>query len=169
MDLLAKRFFRLAQRLPSFGVEVGVLLFFTIGYEKLSIEAFISKLKSKAVEVVVDVRELPISRKKGFSKSSLTRFTEEAGMKYAHFKQLGAPTAIRKRLLCDYDYTSFFKEYYRHLQNQQEHLERLEEMIRKFVCCLMCFERDYRKCHRKILAEELQKRNGNNLFVEHLI
>ncbi|MGN6317380.1 DUF488 family protein [Trinickia sp.] len=39
----------------------------TIGYEGLDIDAFISLLSENGIETVVDIRELPLSRKPGFS------------------------------------------------------------------------------------------------------
>ncbi|MBK6650144.1 MAG: DUF488 domain-containing protein [Betaproteobacteria bacterium] len=44
---------------------------FTLGYEGLTIDAFIARLQAAQVKTVVDVRELPLSRKKGFSKTGL--------------------------------------------------------------------------------------------------
>jgi hypothetical protein len=41
---------------------------FTRGYEGLTNEGFIARLQTAQVKTVVDVRELPLSRKKGFSK-----------------------------------------------------------------------------------------------------
>jgi len=41
---------------------------FTLGYEGLTIEAFITRLQAAQVKTVVDVRELPLSRKEGGSK-----------------------------------------------------------------------------------------------------
>lgn len=43
---------------------------FTPGYEGLTIKAFIARPQAARVKTVVDVRELPLSRKKGFSKSA---------------------------------------------------------------------------------------------------
>ncbi|MDP2877672.1 MAG: DUF488 domain-containing protein, partial [Holophaga sp.] len=42
----------------------------TFGYEGLTIEAFIARLKESGVRTIIDVRELPLSRKKGFSKKA---------------------------------------------------------------------------------------------------
>ena len=42
----------------------------SIGYEKRSIEDLIDLLVDNAVELLVDVRLNPISRKKGFSKTA---------------------------------------------------------------------------------------------------
>lgn len=44
---------------------------FTFGYEGLTIEAFIARLNEAGVRTIIDVRELPLSRKKGFSKGSV--------------------------------------------------------------------------------------------------
>lgn len=39
---------------------------YTAGYEGLSINAFIARLKQAGIDKVLDVREYPLSRKKGF-------------------------------------------------------------------------------------------------------
>ena len=48
---------------------------FTLGYEGLDIDAFVARVRDAGIRVIVDVRELPLSRKKGFSKSAF--YTEE--------------------------------------------------------------------------------------------
>ncbi len=45
----------------------------TIGYEGASLTAFISTLKASGVTLLLDVRELPVTRRKGFSKTPLCR------------------------------------------------------------------------------------------------
>ena len=45
---------------------------FTIGYEKSTIDDFVSRLADADIDVLVDVRELPLSRKRGFSKKDYT-------------------------------------------------------------------------------------------------
>ena len=41
----------------------------TIGYEGGTVPGFISALKDADVELVLDIRAAPVSRKKGFSKN----------------------------------------------------------------------------------------------------
>ena len=53
---------------------------FTFGYEGLSIEDFVARLTLSGVREVFDVRELPLSRKRGFSKKSLAAALEAAGI-----------------------------------------------------------------------------------------
>ena len=46
------------------------MILFTIGYEKFDQRQFIAHLSNHGVEVVADIRKLPASRKKGFSKTA---------------------------------------------------------------------------------------------------
>ena len=93
---------------------------FTIGYEGRALEDFLDALIAQGVETLVDVRELPISRKKGFSKSALTSAVEARGISYVHIPQLGSPRRLRHRLKEDWDSDSFFREYSEYLATQQE-------------------------------------------------
>jgi uncharacterized protein (DUF488 family) len=64
---------------------------FTLGYEGLTIEVFIARLQAAQVKTVVDVRELPLSRKKGFSKSAFCSVLSTHGIAYLHVPALGCP------------------------------------------------------------------------------
>src|ERR1700709_1764502 len=52
---------------------------FTIGYEKAGFVAFIATLRRAGVATVIDVRDLPLSRRAGFSKRQLAAGAGEAG------------------------------------------------------------------------------------------
>ena len=52
---------------------------YTIGYEATTMADFIAALRTAGVEQVIDVRALPLSRRPGFSKSSLAASLAEAG------------------------------------------------------------------------------------------
>jgi uncharacterized protein (DUF488 family) len=56
----------------------------TIGYEGLDIDAFMSLLAENDIETVVDVREMPLSRKPGFSKKALEAALNLSGRDYVH-------------------------------------------------------------------------------------
>jgi hypothetical protein len=77
---------------------VSIGNFFTIGYEQSSIRRFLSLLRSREVEILVDVREIPLSRKPGFSKNHLSASLENAGIEYRHIVNLGAPKKLREKL-----------------------------------------------------------------------
>ena len=44
---------------------------FTIGYEGISLDDFLITLDKANINVLLDIREFPISRRKGFSKNAL--------------------------------------------------------------------------------------------------
>jgi uncharacterized protein (DUF488 family) len=52
----------------------------TIGYEGGTIDALIRTLRQAQVELVLDIRAAPVSRKKGFSKTQLATHLSEAGI-----------------------------------------------------------------------------------------
>ena len=57
---------------------------FTFGYEALSLNNFIARLKEAGVETVIDVRANPLSRKRGFSKCALSAALDNAGPCSSH-------------------------------------------------------------------------------------
>ncbi|MDZ7801740.1 MAG: DUF488 domain-containing protein [Trueperaceae bacterium] len=76
--------------------EMGTL--YTIGYQGASPEAFVDRLRTQGVTLLVDVRNAARSRKKGFSKRALTAALQDAGIAYEHWRQLGAPPEMRRAL-----------------------------------------------------------------------
>jgi hypothetical protein len=79
----------------------------TFGYEGLSLEAFIARLRAAGVETVVDVRANPLSCKRGFSKRSLAAALEEAGFVYVHMPVMGCPKPVRDRYKQDADWPKY--------------------------------------------------------------
>lgn len=143
-------------------------ILFTVGYEGLTSENFAERLKENNVKVLVDVREIPWSRKIGFSKSQLEDILNKYRIKYLHMQKLGSPSIIRKKVKENADYEYFFNKYKNHLKTQSEELKTLQKMIKHTVCCLMCYERDVEVCHRKIIVEEISRMNNNGLKIIHL-
>lgn len=127
---------------------------FTIGYEGANINDFIETLRCMGVETLLDVREIPISRKKGFSKSRLSEELFGAGIDYRHEKKLGSPKPVRDRLKVSGDYTRFFREFGHHLKQHTDLLETLAGDLQGSVA-LMCYERNHRECHRSSVAQAL--------------
>ncbi len=75
----------------------------TIGYEGLTVAGFLDLLRRCRVSRLVDVRELPISRKPGFAKAALSAAIEARGIRYEHLVALGCPREIRHRYREDGD------------------------------------------------------------------
>lgn len=141
---------------------------FTIGYESLKTEDFIARLKENDIEILVDVREIPWSRKRDFSKSQLENLIGQYDIKYIHIQKFGSPSVLRKKVREDNNYKQFFIEYKNYLKTQIDELRKFHEILEKSVCCLMCFEKNVEICHRKIIVSEIKKLHNNGLKIIHL-
>ncbi len=143
---------------------------FTIGYEGLTIDAFLNKLISNNITVVVDVRNNPQSMKYGFSKSSFKQYIEKTGMKYILIPELGIPSAMRKGLGESVSHKTLFKIYAGKLLPRQENaIKQLLDLTNQDErIALVCFEADHHHCHRYTLVEHLQKNEAFKRTVIHL-
>ena len=142
---------------------------YTIGYEGRAIEEFIAYLDAHEVEVLVDVREMPVSRKPGFSKTKLAYRLEETGIEYLHLRSLGSPRESRKKLRQGGDFGRFSAEYAEHLDGRVEDVTSLWRLIASGRrAALMCFERDHTQCHRTLLVHRLLENLGKPPEVYHL-
>lgn len=141
---------------------------YTIGYEGRDLEEFTSCLKSFGIQTLIDVRDIPYSRKKGFSKSPLSQYLEEFGIEYIHLKQLGSPKDLREKVKTDGDYKSFYKAYSSHIQSQKESVETLYQIVMSNNACIMCYERDPNNCHRLMVADVIKKKGHNGFVVQHI-
>jgi uncharacterized protein (DUF488 family) len=128
---------------------------FTIGYEGATLEPFVTTLLDHGVTSVVDVRYLPSSRKRGFSKTPLATALAEVGIGYEHVRALGTPTETRRARRDGMSWTEFEARYREHLRDQAEALETVAAWVRAAPVALLCFEADARACHRSIVAEAL--------------
>lgn len=137
----------------------------TIGYEKTSLDDFVAALKAGGVTTLLDVREIPISRRKGFSKRALSEAVNVAGIAYRHERDLGSPKPIRDRLYADGDYSKFFASFATYLKSQQPLLRTLAGELGGGVA-LMCYERDPTTCHRSVVARHLEHLTG--LTTKHI-
>jgi uncharacterized protein (DUF488 family) len=140
---------------------------FTVGYEGVSVSELLRQLQGASVEVLFDIRYRPQSRKPGFSKTALARKCERVGIQYLHDPKLGTPPEQMRAMKAAGEYTTTaFKRYRAFLLKQVGSLQQAVEIATKKNTCLMCYEADYRGCHRKIVAEEIEDRSG--LHVRHL-
>jgi uncharacterized protein (DUF488 family) len=136
----------------------------TVGYEKCEIDAYVRRLTTANIEVLVDVRERPLSRKKGFSKRALSQAVEAAGIRYVHVQALGDPKPGREAAKAG-QYDLFLQIFSNHMQTHeaQDALSELANDTSGMKICLTCFERDHTCCHRSIVAERLATLTGRTI------
>jgi len=137
---------------------------YTLGYEGFDIEAFVTRAKAAGVKTVVDVRELPLSRKKGFSKSSFRTALSAAGVAYFHVPALGCPKPIRDRFKADSDWAAYTKAFLAYIATQESTVQELVKLSKATPVCLVCFEADYTMCHRTYVARAARKLGGPSVM-----
>lgn len=140
---------------------------FTIGYEGADILDFIETLDILKVSRVIDVRDVPASRRRDFSKNILRNHLEQAGISYSHFKALGDPKEGRDAMRAGKKQI-FLEIFGDHIKKPeaQKALDEAVEIALDETSILMCYERDYKDCHRTIVATELGRRG--EFTVQHV-
>lgn len=146
-------------------------MIFTIGYEGLSTETFWNLLESNQIEVLADVRALPLSRKRGFSKTPLSAHCPEYGLEYIHLRALGCPQNIRDAYKASKNWDEYTESYLAYLSSDHQAVENaldeLQQLASEKRCALLCFEANPRLCHRSYVANEISARLGGT-SIEHL-
>ena len=133
----------------------------TIGYEDATQADVIGRLKDAGVEIVIDVRAVPSSRRAGFSKNILAASLHDAGIDYLHLKALGTPKpgrdAARKGHIDE-----MHAIYNHHLEEPQAQLQLAEatEIANERKAALLCYEADVAGCHRRIVADLIRDKTG---------
>ncbi|MBS7623508.1 DUF488 domain-containing protein [Candidatus Bathyarchaeota archaeon] len=135
--------------------------FYTIGHSARSLEEFIELLHENGVWILVDVRRWPSSsRHPHFSKMNMSEALKEHGVMYEWLgKQLGG---YRKKGLEEESPSKGwssrgFRNYADHTLTEEfrEGIRRLLELAEKETVALMCAERLYWRCHRRIISDYL--------------
>lgn len=145
-------------------------ILFTIGYEGISLEKYLVRLLVNDVKVLVDVRNNPLSMKYGFSKSQLRRCCESLGMEYVHIPALGIQSEKRRVLKTQADYDRLFTVYRKEnlVSTKQEQVDILNLLQQNKRIALTCFEANICQCHRKHLAESIERLPGFEYQVSHI-
>ncbi len=123
---------------------------------------FVRVLQDARVERVVDVRALPLSRRRGFSKTPLSRALAVEGIEYVHVRAAGNPY----RDLRD-EPERCLALYAAHLDGNPAVLVEVEEALNGSRSALLCMEANHEHCHRSVIAARL-KRGSARGRVRHL-
>jgi uncharacterized protein (DUF488 family) len=127
----------------------------TIGYEATPAEAVLGRLEGAGVSLLVDVGAIAASRRPGMSKRGLAAGLSSRGIDYLHLRALGTPKEGRLAARRG-DVRALERIYAAHFatpeaQGEFAELKRLVAAGRPI--CLLCYERDPHRCHRRFIAE----------------
>lgn len=133
----------------------------TIGYEGSSAEKVLRTLQETGVEVLVDVRWRPASRKPGLSKTTLGASCDRLGIGYLHVKELGTPPEIMRHFRATGRYD--WQAYNEFLGSQHDPLSRVKTLAAAKRVCLLCYEADAAVCHRRFVASAIAEQLGTQV------
>lgn len=142
---------------------------FTIGFTQKSAEKFFELLTKNSVKRLVDTRLNNTGQLAGFSKKEdLMYFCRKiANIEYIHWEESAPEDAMlsaykKKQIAWD----EYEKEYMALLQRRR--IESSIEIISSTTSCLLCSEAKPHLCHRRLLADYLNKSAGGSFTVRHL-
>jgi uncharacterized protein (DUF488 family) len=129
---------------------------FTIGYEGATQAEVVAALRAAGLELLIDVRAVPLSRRPGFSKNALAAGLREAGIDYVHLKALGTPPEGREAARKG-RHEVMERIYADQLETPEAGLQAAQmlELAAERPSALLCFERDPAACHRALLRESV--------------
>ena len=144
---------------------------YTIGHSIRTLEEFIALLKEHEIEILVDVRRWPTSKRSPhFNRDNLEKAIAEEGLRYVWLgESLGG---YRREGLGDESpnkawRSGGFRNYADHALSEDfkkgmEELLRLAETGRTVV---MCAEKHYWRCHRMIISDHLTVRGQHVIHI----
>ena len=145
--------------------------FFTIGHSTRSIDEFIGLLKAAEIEVLVDVRTIPRSRRNPqFNKETLPETLQGYQIGYEHMIELGGRRG-KQPFVEDSPNTFWTHESFRNYADYamgtdfRAGLGRLRELGHRRRCAIMCAEAVWWRCHRRIIADYLLAAGENVLHI----
>ena len=127
---------------------------FTIGYEGRALDELIAILASNKVDRVIDVRDLPLSRRRGFSKTPLGTALGGAGIEYVHMREAGNPYRKLKDAI---PRDELLAKYRVHIKGAPATVANVADQARGRRVALLCYEADSAQCHRSLLAPRVAK------------
>lgn len=141
---------------------------FTIGFTNKKAENFFERLRESGVKRIVDVRLNNVSQLAGFSKKDDLKYFLRtiAGIDYVHLPDL-APTkemldAFKKQKS---DWNTYERNFLGLIEQRAIESSLARDLIDQ--SCLLCSEDRPHHCHRRLVAEYLQRHWGD-VSIKHL-
>jgi uncharacterized protein (DUF488 family) len=141
----------------------------TIGHSTRAIEEFVAMLKAHGIEMLIDIRTVPRSRRHPqFNKESLPETLARERIGYEHMAGLGGLRKPRKGSVNRGWRNDSFRGYADYMQTPEfeRSVDELVSAARNKRVAVMCAEAVPWRCHRSLLADALSVRG---LRVAHIM
>lgn len=131
----------------------------TVGHSTRSGEEFVQILLAHGVEVLVDVRTFPGSRRyPQFNRDALRESLQDAGIDYKHEPRLGGRRKARPDSHNSAWRNEQFRGYADHMETEEfrNGVRELLELASTKRVAVMCAEAVWWRCHRSLIADYLK-------------
>lgn len=140
----------------------------TIGHSTRSLQDFLVLLHSFKIELLVDIRSYPGSRRyPHFNKEALEVSLPLNGIEYIHLKELGG----RRKPVANSSNTAWHNEAFRgyadYMQTNEfkNAIEKLEAIAQKQFTAYMCSEAVWWSCHRSLVSDVLKSKGWTVMHI----
>ena len=141
----------------------------TIGHSTRAIDDFISLLKENEINLLVDVRAWPGSKRyPQFNKDTLAESLNAHRIRYEHFPELGGKRKSKQDSRNTAWRNASFRGYADYMETEQfqKGIERLLDVAAEAgPTAIMCAEAVWWRCHRSLIADYLKARGVKVLHV----
>ena len=131
----------------------------TVGHSTRSGEEFAQILKAHGIQVLVDVRSFPGSRRyPQFNRATLAESLQQAGIEYRHEPRLGGRRTTRKDSHNTAWRNASFRAYADHMESEEfrNGVKGLLELASNRRTAVMCAESLWWRCHRRLISDYLK-------------
>jgi uncharacterized protein (DUF488 family) len=141
----------------------------TIGHSTRAIDDFISLLKENEINLLVDVRAWPGSKRyPHFNKDALAESLNAHGIRYEHFPELGGKRKSKPDSRNTAWRNASFRGYADYMETEQfqKGIERLLDFAAEAgPTAIMCAEAVWWRCHRSLIADYLKAQGVEVLHI----
>lgn len=143
-------------------------IIYTIGHSTHSLEDFLAMLQSFDIQLLVDIRSLPGSRKfPQFDKENLQVSLLENVIQYVHFSDLGGRRKIHKDSKNNRWRNASFRAYADYMETDtfKNAIQKLELLALEQPTAYMCSEAVWWRCHRSMVSDYLKAKGWTVLHI----
>jgi len=130
-----------------------------VGHSARSGEEFAQILLAHGVQVLVDVRSFPGSRRyPQFNRAALAESLQQVGIEYKHEPRLGGRRTPRKDSHNTAWKNASFRAYADHMESEEfrNGVKDLLELAKTARVAVMCAEALWWRCHRRLISDYLK-------------
>lgn len=141
---------------------------YTIGHSTRAIDEFLELLSEFEIEVLVDVRRYPGSRKfPHFNQEALQETIENNGMEYHHIEGLGGRRKVHKDSKNTRWRLDSFRGYADYMETDEfaEGVQLLQDIALQKTTAYMCSEAVWWSCHRSMISDDLKAKGWEVIHI----